>query len=277
MADTEQRGGTDSNSENHSYVQLPQAPAQAKTREPRESLDGPHDDEHRHEGQPLLTGEGDLWGPVDLESSGRAVQHEEDDRNSIDSLPSFSPSSTSSRHTQQQKFFSSPYLSALLFDNQTSEARDLDAAERNFLSWVRLAMVLAVSGTAIMINLRFKEFVPMPPDIKSGGAATATATAIATSPTDTVGTALEKLEAMLNIPTDSHYSKPLGIIFFVLAIVSLLTAMVTYISTCDGYIKQHIVVTNSLSALALVVIIALTIIASNILLIEKNSAFLLQG
>lgn len=169
---------------------------------------------------------------------------------------------------QQEKnvhFFSKPFFSALLFDNQTSEARDLDAAERNFLSWVRLSLVMAVSGTAIMINLRFN-------DSSSSGLPSTL------SPTSApIATTLDDLQAMLKMKEDTHYSTPLGIVFYVLSIISLLVAIVTYISTCSGYIKQYIVVTNSLSALGLVVVIALTIIASNILLLQQNSHLLSHG
>ena len=63
----------------------------------------------------------------------------------------------------------------------------------------------------------------------------------------------------------------MGIIFYVLSILCLLSAAVTYISSVNGYVKQYIVVTNSLSILILVSIIALAIIVSNILLLAQAS------
>lgn len=176
------------------------------------------------------------------------------------------PQDVESQQEKPANFFTKPYFSALLFDNQFSEARDLDAAERNFLSWVRLSMVLAVSGTAIMINLRFHD--------ESSSNVGAMSQNIPDAP---VVSTLAELEAMLSIKPAAEYSKPLGVIFYVLAILSLFVAFSTYISACSGYIKQHIVVTNSLSAISLVAVIALTIIASNIVLLKENSLHLLSG
>lgn len=210
---------------------------------------------HRHESDPLLSVPGDPESQAPVRNS----------RPSVTSFPSvFSSGSSSSRINSetQQNFFSKPYMSSLLLDNPTSQARDMDAAERNFLSWIRLAMVLAISGTAIMIDLRFQDISKIPDSTKPSAA------------TIVDITSLTSLENVLGLKTDTQYSKPLGIIFYVLSFFSLLTAIVTYISSLNGYVKQHIVVTNSLSALALVVVIALTIIASNILLLEKDSLFL---
>lgn len=173
-------------------------------------------------------------------------------------------------NTQKVHFFSRPFLAPLIFDNTTSEARDLDAAERNFLSWIRLAMVLAVSGTAVIINLRFMDF----------GSKTHGKYYFSSAPSfDDISTnnmeQLNSWENLLHIVSsnsiNTRFSMPLGIIFYILSILCLLSAVVTYISSVNGYVSQYIVVTNSLSVLVLVSVIALVIIAANILLLTQGS------
>ena len=191
---------------------------------------------------------------IDLETGERRTRNP---RVSVYSYPSvFSGRSHHDEEEKEPHFFSKPYFSSLLFENSTSEARDLDAAERNFLSWVRMAIVLAVSGTAIMINLRFKDYTPPSesPHLPS--------THLAVTNFD---------EMILDMAKESRSSLILGIVFFVLAIICLFASLITYISTVNGFVKQHIVVTNSLTALGLVVIIAITIIASNIMLLKEDA------
>jgi len=177
-------------------------------------------------------------------------------------------------NSNEAHFFSQPIFAPLIFDNTTSEARDLDAAERNFLSWVRLAMVLAVSGTAIIINLRFMDFGSKGSDGSRGKYHFSSAPSFDGLITTDAGE-LDSWDSLLHVVSGdsltTRFSIPMGIIFYVLSILCLLSAAVTYISSVNGYVKQYIVVTNSLSILILVSIIALAIIVSNILLLAQAS------
>jgi uncharacterized membrane protein YidH (DUF202 family) len=173
-------------------------------------------------------------------------------------------------------FFSRPIFAPLIFDNTTSEARDLDAAERNFLSWVRLAMVLAVSGTAVIVNLRFMDFGSKglqgsTNQIKYHFSSAPSFHSLSTSDLGHLDSWDSLLHIVASESLTTNFSIPLGVIFYVLSILCLLSAAVTYISSVNGYVNQYIVVTNSLSILILVSIIALAIIVSNILLLTQGS------
>jgi len=53
-------------------------------------------------------------------------------------------------------FLARPLLGALLFPVESSDARDHCANERTFLSWLRLAVYLAVVGVAITVSFHLK-------------------------------------------------------------------------------------------------------------------------
>jgi uncharacterized membrane protein YidH (DUF202 family) len=53
-------------------------------------------------------------------------------------------------------FLQRPFFGALLFSNETSDARDHCASERTFLSWLRLAVYLAVVGVALVVSFHLK-------------------------------------------------------------------------------------------------------------------------
>src|SRR4051812_41775806 len=52
-------------------------------------------------------------------------------------------------------FFARPLFGPLVFQNDASDARDHCANERNFLSWLRLSMYLAIVSVAIMTTFHF--------------------------------------------------------------------------------------------------------------------------
>jgi uncharacterized membrane protein YidH (DUF202 family) len=53
-------------------------------------------------------------------------------------------------------FIERPLLGALLFKNEASDARDHCANERTFLSWMRLAVYMAVVSIAIILSFHLK-------------------------------------------------------------------------------------------------------------------------
>ena len=53
-------------------------------------------------------------------------------------------------------FLISPFVSPLLFENNSSDARDHLANERTFLSWLKLSVYMAIVSVAIMISFHLK-------------------------------------------------------------------------------------------------------------------------
>ncbi|KAJ8113760.1 hypothetical protein OPT61_g4188 [Boeremia exigua] len=49
-----------------------------------------------------------------------------------------------------------PLLGVLLFDNVASEARDIAANERTFLSWLKLSVYMSIVAVAIILNFHWK-------------------------------------------------------------------------------------------------------------------------
>ncbi|KZM22745.1 hypothetical protein ST47_g6035 [Ascochyta rabiei] len=49
-----------------------------------------------------------------------------------------------------------PLLGVLLFDNVASEARDIAANERTFLSWLKLSVYMSIVAVAIVLNFHLK-------------------------------------------------------------------------------------------------------------------------
>ncbi|KAM3508615.1 hypothetical protein MY10362_001074 [Beauveria mimosiformis] len=87
-------------------------------------------------------------------------------------------------------FFRWPILGALLFDNESSDARDHCANERTFLSYLRLSVLMAIVSVAMTLSFHLKH-----------------------QPT--------KLERQV--------AKPLGAIFWVLAVLTLTVGIANYI------------------------------------------------
>ncbi|KAJ0118038.1 hypothetical protein J7T55_014491 [Diaporthe amygdali] len=53
-------------------------------------------------------------------------------------------------------FFMWPFFGPLLFENQTSDARDHCANERTFLSYLRLSIYMAIVSVAIVLSFHLK-------------------------------------------------------------------------------------------------------------------------
>jgi uncharacterized membrane protein YidH (DUF202 family) len=120
-------------------------------------------------------------------------------------------------------FASRPLLAPLLFANESSDARDHCANERTFLSWLRLSVYLAVVSVAILINFHLKS-----------------------QPTD--------LEARL--------SRPLGIIFWCLALTCLATGCGIYMRTVAKYAHRRALVQSGVKTQFIFGVTATAIIAA---------------
>ncbi|OAA68911.1 hypothetical protein ISF_03286 [Cordyceps fumosorosea ARSEF 2679] len=108
-----------------------------------------------------------------------------------------------SGHAGTSTFFRWPILGALLFDNESSDARDHCANERTFLSYLRLSVLMAIVSMAMTLSFHLK----LQP------------------------TALER-----------HIAKPLGAIFWLLAVLILVVGISNYIRTVNLYSKRAAIV-----------------------------------
>jgi uncharacterized membrane protein YidH (DUF202 family) len=136
---------------------------------------------------------------------------------------------------ESRLFFSWPVFSPIIFDNTVSEARDLCASERNFLSWLKLSLALALAGGVLFVDLR------IPSD---GG--------------------------MPTIISNQSWSQTLGIVLFVLALLSLFANLANYIHAVAGYAKMKSRVTMRRLAQVLLIVTACVILAINIAILSNG-------
>ncbi|KAF1821675.1 uncharacterized protein K489DRAFT_322201 [Dissoconium aciculare CBS 342.82] len=129
-------------------------------------------------------------------------------------------------------FTTHPYLGALLFDNENSEARDHAAAERTFLSWLRLAIYMAVVAVAIMVSFHLKR----------------------------QPTAIELKVAA-----------PLGLIFWLLSLACLISGLHNYVKTVNHYSTRQAIVQSGLGTQLVFTVIASAIVAACILFLSTGS------
>ncbi|KAI5293863.1 hypothetical protein KEM52_005089 [Ascosphaera acerosa] len=106
---------------------------------------------------------------------------------------------------QDHVFCLPPLYAPLVVPNATSDARDHCASERTLLSWVRLSMYLSVVSCAVLVSFQLR--------------------ARATGPSDPAG------------PTDleARVARPLGIVFWLLAVSALANGFANYVSTLAKY------------------------------------------
>ncbi|KAL9597295.1 MAG: hypothetical protein Q9219_005219 [cf. Caloplaca sp. 3 TL-2023] len=109
------------------------------------------------------------------------------------------PDPTSRTHP----FLLPPFISPLLFPNASSDARDHLANERTFLSWLRLAVYMAIVSVAIMISFHLKH----------------------------EPTAVEKRVAL-----------PVGVLFWVLSFACLANGFANYVKTVTKYGRRSALV-----------------------------------
>ncbi|KAI4787950.1 hypothetical protein E4T45_13672 [Aureobasidium sp. EXF-8846] len=129
-------------------------------------------------------------------------------------------------------FVQRPLLSALLFDNVDSDARDHCANERTFLSWLRLAIYMAVVSVAILISFHLKN-QPSP---------------------------LERKIAL-----------PFGIIFWLLALACLASGTANYIKTVEKYSKRQALVQTGWKTQLVFTVVATSIVAACVLFLSTNA------
>ncbi|KAK5449957.1 hypothetical protein LTS15_008530 [Exophiala xenobiotica] len=120
-------------------------------------------------------------------------------------------------------FFLQPLWAPLLFSNTSSDARDHCANERTFLSWLRLAVYMAVVSIAIFVNFHLKH-----------------------QPT----------------PLEEKLSHPLGIIFWVLSLACLVSGMANYMRTVAGYAGRRALVQSGVKTQIVFGVVATAIVAA---------------
>ncbi|KAH6668552.1 hypothetical protein F5X68DRAFT_265298 [Plectosphaerella plurivora] len=119
-------------------------------------------------------------------------------------------------------------LGPLLFQNETSDARDHCANERTFLSYLRLSVYMAVVSVAIVLSFHLK-----------------------------------------NEPSDFELrmAKPLGIVFWILAVSCLFLGVGNYIKTVEKYSRKAAIVQTGWKTQMLLSIIALCIVGTCVVLL----------
>jgi uncharacterized membrane protein YidH (DUF202 family) len=120
-------------------------------------------------------------------------------------------------------FMSKPLHAPLLFNNESSDARDHCANERTFLSWLRLAVYMAVVSVAILINFHLKH----------------------------TPSTMER-----------HISQPLGLIFWVLSLACLATGVGIYMRTVTKYAHRRALVQSGTKTQIIFGVVAVAIIAA---------------
>ncbi|CAI7656011.1 unnamed protein product [Penicillium glandicola] len=135
--------------------------------------------------------------------------------------------------SQHHIFLSRPYFGALLFENNSSDARDHCANERTFLSWLRLSMYLAVVSLAIIISFHFRE----------------------------QPTVLERRMAL-----------PLGIIFWVLSLTCLANGLANYSRTVKKYARKAALVQSGWKTQVVFTVVGTVILGSCILFLSTDPA-----
>ncbi|KAF2761511.1 hypothetical protein EJ05DRAFT_496424 [Pseudovirgaria hyperparasitica] len=128
-------------------------------------------------------------------------------------------------------FAKRPLLGPLLFDNNASDARDHCANERTFLSWLRLAVYLAIVSVAILVSFHLKQ-----------------------QPS--------KLEKRIALP--------LGIVFWLLALACLVSGVANYVKTVTRYSKRMALVQSGWKTEIVFTVVAVSIVAACVLFLSTN-------
>ncbi|KAI0469517.1 hypothetical protein F4859DRAFT_516009 [Xylaria cf. heliscus] len=136
-----------------------------------------------------------------------------------DAVPSF---------TSQTSFTAWPLLGPLLFDNDTSDARDHCANERTFLASLRLSVYMSVVAVAIAVSFHLRS----PP------------------------TALEQ-----------RIAKPLGLVFWLLSVACLVVGLGNYVNTVNKYSRKVAIVQSGWRTQFIMSFIAFSIFGTCVTLI----------
>jgi uncharacterized membrane protein YidH (DUF202 family) len=129
------------------------------------------------------------------------------------------------RHPEStlQLFLEQPLYAPLLFPNVSSDARDHCANERTFLSWLRLAVYMAVVSIAIFVNFHLKS---------------------------------------QPAPLEKKLSHPLGIIFWLLSMACLASGMANYMKTVTKYAGRRALVQSGIKTQLIFGVVATAIVAA---------------
>ncbi|KAJ9145187.1 hypothetical protein NKR19_g6204 [Coniochaeta hoffmannii] len=128
-------------------------------------------------------------------------------------------------------FFLWPIFGPLLFENETSDARDHCANERTFLSYLRLSVYMAVVSVAIVLSFHLKS-----------------------KATD----------------VELRMAKPLGAIFWALSLACLLVGCANYIRTVNRYSQRAAIVQSGWKTQSVIGAIALSIVGACFTLLVIN-------
>ncbi|KAF6809789.1 duf202 domain-containing protein [Colletotrichum sojae] len=134
----------------------------------------------------------------------------------------------SSRHAGKSTFLAWPIFGPLLFQNESSDARDHCANERTFLSYLRLSVYMSIVSVAIVLSFHLKS---------------------------------EPSHLELRM------AKPLGIVFWCLAVACLCLGMGNYIKTIDKYSRKQAIVQTGWRTQLVLSIVALSIVGTCVVLL----------
>ncbi|GKT47475.1 uncharacterized protein ColSpa_07656 [Colletotrichum spaethianum] len=131
-------------------------------------------------------------------------------------------------HAGKSTFLAWPIFGPLLFQNETSDARDHCANERTFLSYLRLSVYMSIVAVAIVLSFHLKS---------------------------------EPSQLELRM------AKPLGIIFWILAVACLCLGIGNYIKTVNKYSRKAAIVQTGWRTQLVLSIVALSIIGTCVVLL----------
>ncbi|KAF9881562.1 duf202 domain-containing protein [Colletotrichum karsti] len=131
-------------------------------------------------------------------------------------------------HAGKSTFLAWPIFGPLLFQNETSDARDHCANERTFLSYLRLSVYMSIVSVAIVLSFHLKS---------------------------------EPSQLELRM------AKPLGIIFWCLAVSCLCLGLGNYIKTVNKYSRKAAIVQTGWRTQLVLSIVALSIVGTCIVLL----------
>ncbi|GAW10717.1 hypothetical protein ANO14919_000520 [Xylariales sp. No.14919] len=130
--------------------------------------------------------------------------------------------------TDSNTFTSWPLFGPLLFENDSSDARDHCANERTFLASLRLSVYMAVVAVAIAVSFHLRS----------------------------APTALER-----------RIAKPLGLIFWLLSVACLAVGLGNYIKTVNKYSRKVAIVQSGWRTQSIMSFIAFSIFGTCVALI----------
>lgn len=167
-------------------------------------------------------------------------------------------------NTEQKTFFSKPFTKPLLLPNNESEARDMDAGERNYLAWLKISLYLSIAGAAIVFNLRLV-------DQAKPNNTQELIQVFRQSTFTSVSQQIRELDVYMKDTSETNhlFTYPLGIVFYSLSLLSVLTSFYNYVLTVKGYLERKMNVTSSILTTITIGLIALTILGSNIFVLWR--------